>query len=906
MSIRQSRTAPLSAEDRSSPLADRFFPVDCDVRLRVEPAREAGEAGPDFLGGESGMAGLTRAWDGSGTTLGPVRRWPASLKAVVGLMLSSKLPMYIACGPELALLYNDACARLLGSRHPAALGRSIAHVWADAWNQLRPAVELALEGRASFGKDVALISRRGRSRPDIRYYTHATSPIFDDSHRVAGVFCVCRETTAAFVERQASRLETERLRILISEAPSFMAVLQGPDHVVEVANAAYLRIVGRKHLVGRPIREALSGLDDQGLFDTLDRVFSTGEPVVGKRALVRWCPAKAGPPTRTFLDFVCQPLRDAAGQVTGIFLEGNDVTEAALADERRIESERFARATIDALAERVAVVDATGRISAVNKAWREFGLASGADPGTILEGSNYLDVCDSAMRAGLHEAGLVADLIRQVASGIRLIASFDYPCPSPSAELWFSAKITRFAGDGPVHLVISHQDITERRRIDQKIAFLATHDPLTGLPNRALFSERASQSIARSRETGIGLALLFIDLEQFKRLNDAQGHMVGDAALVAVAAELRALIGVDDTVARIGGDEFVVILTGQDDAARAATRFATDIKTRLGRPLHIPDRDVSLTASVGISLFPADGDSVGELLRHADAAMYVAKSGGRNDFVFFSPEMGVAAAERLDLENHLARALALGQLDLHYQPQVKLASGTTVGVEALLRWRHPNWGLVPPATFIPIAEESGLILAIGEWVLRSACAQNKAWQEAGLPRLPVAVNISPAQLRQAGFVESVSRVLAETRLDPGYLELEITESMVMSRTESMVGRLKALRALGVLLSIDDFGTGYSNLGYLTAFPLDRLKIDQSFIRGLPSDPNGSSIVGAIVAMGRSLGLRIMAEGVETAEQVDFLRGIGCDDAQGFLYGRPTDAAEFERLLREGASHSLAA
>lgn len=906
MSIGHSWTAPPSVEGRSSRTSDRLFPVDRDFRHRAEPAHEARETGPDFLAGESEMADRTRAWNGSGTTLGPVQRWPASLKAVVGLMLSSKLPMYIACGPELALLYNDACARLLGSRHPAALGQSIAHVWDDAWLQLRPIVERALEGRASFGKDVSLISHRDRSSPEVRYYTHAASPLFDDSHRVAGVFCACRETTAEVAERQASRLETERLRILISQAPSFMAVLRGPDHVFEVANAAYLRIVGREHLVGRSIREGLPGLDDQGLFDTLDRVFSTGEPVVEKRALVRWCPATAGPPTRTFLDFVCQPLRDAAGQVTGLFLEGNDVTEAALADERRTESERFARATIDALADRVAVVDATGRISAVNKAWREFGLASGADPDAILEGSNYLDVCDSAVKAGLHEAGLVANLVREVASGTRSIASFDYPCPSPSEERWFSAKITRFAGDGPVHLVISHEDITERRRSDQKIAFLATHDSLTGLPNRALFSERASRSIARSRETGIGLALLFIDLEQFKRLNDAQGHMVGDAALVAVAAELRARIGVDDTVARIGGDEFVVILTGQDDAARAATRFATDIKARLGRPLHVPDRDVSLTASVGISLFPAHGDSVGELLRHADAAMYVAKSRGRNDFVFFSPEMGVAAAERLDLENHLARALALGQLELHYQPQVGLASGTTVGVEALLRWRHPSWGLVPPATFIPIAEESGLILAIGEWVLRTACAQNKSWQEAGLPRLPVAVNISPAQLRQAGFVESVSRVMAETGLDPRYLELEITESMVTSRTESMVARLKALRALGVLLSIDDFGTGYSNLGYLTAFALDRLKIDQSFIRDLPSDPNASSIVGAIMAMGRSLGLRIMAEGVETAEQADFLRGIGCDDAQGFLYGRPTDAEEFERLLRDGAIRSLAA
>lgn len=897
-------TAPPACGGRSSLVADGACPADRDVRLRAEPAREAGPA--DFPEGESEMAGRTRAWDGSGTTLGPARRWPASLKAVVGLMLSSKLPMYIAWGPDLAFLYNDACAQLLGSRHPAALGRGISEVWADAWLQLRPTVEKALDGRASFGKDVSLVSHGDRSGPEVRYYTHATSPIFDDAHRIAGVFCACRETTAEVAERHASRLETERLRTLFSQAPSFMAVLRGSDHVVEVANAAYLRVVGREHLVGRSIRDALSGLDDQGLFETLDRVFSTGEPATGKRALVRWRPASASPPPRMFLDFICQPLRDAAGQVTGIFVEGSDVTEATLADERRIESERFARATIDALANRVAVVDATGRISAVNKAWREFGLASGTDPETILEGSNYLDVCDRAMREGLDEAGLVADMIREVAAGDRVAASFDYTCPSPSGDLWFSATITRFAGDGPVHLVISHEDITERRRSAQKIVFLATHDALTSLPNRALFSERAIRSIARSRETGAGLALLFIDLEQFKRLNDVQGHMIGDAALVAVAAELRALIGVDDTVARLGGDEFVVILTGREDAAVAATRFATDIKARLGRPLHVTGRDISLTASVGISLFPAHGDSVEELLRHADAAMYVAKSRGRNDFVFFLPEMGAEAAQRLDLESHLAQALALDQLELHYQPQVQLASGRTVGMEALLRWRHPSWGMVPPATFIPIAEEAGLILTIGEWVLRTACAQNRSWQEAGLPRLPVAVNISPAQLRQAGFVESVSRILAETGLDPDCLELEITESMVMSRTESTIAQLDGLRALGVLLSIDDFGTGYSNLSYLTAFPLDRLKIDRSFIRDLPSDPNASSIVGAIMAMGRSLGLLIMAEGVETAEQADFLRGIGCEGAQGFLYGAPTDAAAFETLLRDDATHSLAA
>ncbi|MEJ7670475.1 MAG: EAL domain-containing protein [Casimicrobiaceae bacterium] len=435
-------------------------------------------------------------------------------------------------------------------------------------------------------------------------------------------------------------------------------------------------------------------------------------------------------------------------------------------------------------------------------------------------------------------------------------------------------------------------DISALKESQRQLEQLATHDALTDLPNRNLFNDRLNQAISHAQRTDSGLGVFFLDLDHFKYVNDGFGHDVGDALLTTVARELQDHVRKGDTVARVGGDEFAILLTNLKNTAVDAATIARKVQERFSRPLVVGERELTITPSIGISLYPGDGENAARLLTRADAAMYLAKEKGRNGFAFYTSEMSNKAIERVGLEAALRRALQLGQFELHYQPQVLIASGELTGMEALLRWRHPDMGLIPPVQFIPMAEETGLIVAIGEWVLRTACLQIRAWQEAGLPLLTVAVNLSALQLRQAGFVGVVAQILEETGLEPRYLDLEITESMVMGKTEFAVPTLKDLKALGIALTIDDFGTGYSNLGYLKSFPLDQIKIDRSFVQDLPNSNDAASIARAIVSMGHSLGLRVIPEGVETFAQARFLARIGCEHAQGFLYCKPLPAEEF--------------
>ena len=565
------------------------------------------------------------------------------------------------------------------------------------------------------------------------------------------------------------------------------------------------------------------------------------------------------------------------------------------------ESERFAHATIDALSNTIAVIDASGRILSVNRAWREFARANGAVPAAVSEGSNYFDVCDKAAASGDAKAAAVSELLRAVISGERNSAALEYPCHAPSEQRWFCLSLTRFSDDGPIRVVVSHENITERKVHESHIEYLATHDALTDLPNRNLLNDRITQAINHAGRAESELAVIFVDLDHFKHVNDAFGHLVGDELLRVIAQELKALVRSGDTVARLGGDEFVLLLDDVKNAGIAATAISRKALERFSRPFVVGTRAFTVTASIGVSLYPGDGQDPEMLLMNADAAMYHAKEAGCNNFQFSAPEMKNKAIERFALEGALRRALQLDQFELHYQPLVLMATGEATGIEALIRWRHPDEGLIPPAQFIAMAEETGMIIPIGEWVLRTACAQNKAWQDARFPPLTVSVNLSAIQLRQAGLVELVARILDETGLDARYLDLELTETMVMGKSQSVIDCLHALKALGVTLSIDDFGTGYSNLGYLRSFPLDQLKIDRSFVHDLPESSNAASIARAIVSMGHSLGLRVVAEGVETAAQAQFLASIWCEHAQGYFYSKPLPAAEFALWLVRGQS-----
>jgi diguanylate cyclase (GGDEF)-like protein/PAS domain S-box-containing protein len=466
------------------------------------------------------------------------------------------------------------------------------------------------------------------------------------------------------------------------------------------------------------------------------------------------------------------------------------------------------------------------------------------------------------------------------------------------------APIRDFAGR-TAGAVIVFRDVSAARAMALEMHHSARHDFLTGLPNRMLLQERIAQSIALARRHMKHVAVLFLDLDRFKHINDSLGHPIGDKLLQSVARRLVNCVRNADTVSRQGGDEFVVLLSeveASEDAAVTARRMLQAVAECHSLDQH----DLYITTSVGVSVFPEDGEDGETLIKNADTAMYHAKENGRQTYQFFTPAMNVRAVERQSIEESLRRALERQEFALHYQPKVDLRTGRITGAEALIRWTHPIRGPVPPAQFIAVAEDCGLILPIGNWVLREACSQARAWVDAGLPFDTIAVNISPIEFRDDSFLDGVFAVLGETGLDPGVLELELTESSLMRHVQSTEAILKSLRDKGVMLAVDDFGTGYSSLSYLRKFPIDILKIDQSFVRQIGATPCETGIVTAVIGMGQSLRLRVVAEGVETEEERAFLCAHECDEAQGYYFGRPVTAGDFARMLRSGgrvASHA---
>ena len=453
------------------------------------------------------------------------------------------------------------------------------------------------------------------------------------------------------------------------------------------------------------------------------------------------------------------------------------------------------------------------------------------------------------------------------------------------------------------------QDVTELKEAEERIRYLAYYDGVTGLPNRQFFIERLQHALAQSRRHQRQLAVVSLDLDQFKRFNDTLGHAAGNELLISVARRLAGVVRREDTVAhaegemfdavaRLDGDEFSLLVTDLNqyhDAARVARRLIDELR----KPFRAGNQEVFVSASIGLALYPLDGEDSDALIKNAGAAMHFAKDQGRDNYQFYSRAMNATALEKLAMESQLRRAVERDELLLHYQPKLQMSTGRIVGLEALIRWKHPELGLVPPSQFIPLAEETGLIVPIGEWVLRNACKQNIAWQHAGLTPVHVAVNIARPHFRQGGLVASVGGALKETGVEPNWLEVELTESMLMQSVDTTLKTLFQLKDMGVRLAIDDFGTGYSSLSYLKRFPLDTLKIDRSFVKDLPRDPEDAAITKAIIAMSHSLKLSVVAEGVETAEQLAFLQQHGCDLVQGFLFSRPVAAEDIPAMLSAG-------
>lgn len=550
---------------------------------------------------------------------------------------------------------------------------------------------------------------------------------------------------------------------------------------------------------------------------------------------------------------------------------------------------RLAGSVFDNTQEGIFVTDSQGRILSANAAFSDitgYSAEETIDQSTDIlkpEGQDaaFYEACWSTAREHGHWQGEIWNRRRN---------GEEFPAWQTISEIRDEeGKISNY--------VSVFSDITDKKNAEKRIAHLAYHDALTQLPNRLLLYERLEQALARARRHGNHLALLFLDLDRFKDINDSLGHPVGDELLKAVAARLNECVREEDTIARLGGDEFV-ILVEQLEHARDAGLVAHNILEALSTPLPVARRQLQIATSIGISLYPGDGDNAATLVQNADAAMYRAKDQGRNNYQFYAPEMTAAAFERLSLENSLRHALEREELQLHYQPQVSLVTGTTACAEALARWHHPELGMVPPDRFIPLAEETGLIVRLGDWVLHSACRQLRDWRQAGIPVDRVSVNVSGIQVQRGDLLSAVKSALQDSGLAPQHLELEITESAIMEDAEQAIETLRRIGKLGVKLAMDDFGTGYSSLSYLKQMSLDKLKIDRSFVRDIPGDDDDESIIRAIISLARSLRLQVVAEGVENGEQQQFLKHHGCTVVQGFLHSKPLPAGAFADFVAD--------
>ena len=567
------------------------------------------------------------------------------------------------------------------------------------------------------------------------------------------------------------------------------------------------------------------------------------------------------------------------------------VERKAMEEALFVEKER-AQVTLNCIGDAVACTDISGNISFLN-------LVAETMTGWSLEAAHGLpmaevfNIIDATTRETIEdpmEMALGRDRAMHLPSNCILVRRDGFEIPIEDSVAPIHNREGQATG-----AVIVFRDVSAARAMALQMAYSAQHDFLTGLPNRMLLNDRVDQAVVLAPRHLKQVAVLFLDLDGFKHINDSLGHAIGDKLLQSIAKRLVDCVRGSDTVSRQGGDEFVVLLSEVDQSEDAAIT-ARRMLEAVAEAHSIDQHELYITASMGVSVYPDDGLDAETLIKNADTAMYQAKENGRQSYQFFKPSMNVRAVERQSIEESLRRALERQEFSLQYQPKVNLSTGKITGAEALIRWLHPTRGLVPPAQFIPVAEDCGLILPIGNWVLREACRQAQAWVKGGLPLSTMAVNISAMEFRNEHFLAGVFAILEDTGLDPRALELELTESVLMKHAESAESILKVLRERGVQVAVDDFGTGYSSLSYLTKFPIDALKIDQSFVRQITGSHDESIIVTAVISMGRSLKLRVVAEGVETEAELAFLQAHQCDEAQGYYFSRPVDSEQFARLL----------
>lgn len=672
----------------------------------------------------------------------------------------------------------------------------------------------------------------------------------------------------------------QQLRATIDAIPDPLFELDQEGRYCSVhSQRAELLMEPADQLIGRNVTEVLPALAALSVMDVLNEAqtqgWSTG------RQIMLDLPSLG----TTWFELSAARKPGSAGTTPRFILLSRDITER----KRSQEQLQLTAQVFDQSSEAIVIADASHTIVRINRAFSR--ITGYPESEAVGQSVRLLTVAESTQ--DFNADAVYARLTQEghwegEAWGRRKDGS-TYP-------QWLSVSSVRDGNGSTTHSITLFRDITLQREAQDRVQRLAHFDPLTDLPNRALLAERARQHISNEQAKGGTLAMLFLDLDHFKNVNDSLGHRIGDILLVAVARRLQSLLSPQDTVSRLGGDEFLLLLPSA--SAAHAAEVATRLLAAVAQPFQIDPYELTTTLSVGIAMYPADGDSFDTLYQRADAAMYRAKQSGRNRYGFFTADLEARTARALQIENALRRALERSQFELHYQPQVSLTTRQVVGAEALLRWRHPEMGMVSPAEFIPVAESSGMIVAIGEWVLHTAVNDAKRWLDMQLPLRAISVNLSAVQFRHPQLPEMVTRCLQQAGLPARRLELELTEGAAVDDPAAALAMMDQLHDRGVRLSMDDFGTGYSSLSYLKRFQIYKLKIDQSFVRDLDDDANDRAIVSAIIRMAQALGMQTTAEGVETDGQLEFLREQGCDEGQGYLFSRPLPADAFEAYLRE--------
>ena len=682
--------------------------------------------------------------------------------------------------------------------------------------------------------------------------------------------------TYIYADRQAVLALREYSEKVFASIPDSLLVLSSALRVLSV-NHTFLERFGLSMdaIKGRHLLEVLKA---DGLRGRALEVLATGVAQHGILFSMGVAGSNDLNPARVTLTGI-RLAEEEEEEEARLLLIIEDLTEEEKLRAAALESERRFRDLAETANDGIIMVDTQGKIAYFNRA--------------------------AERMFGYHRNQVLGQRVEKLIPGPHLLEAGGAPLPSWEAEgcrrddsvFPVEGSASVFKGSTGRFVTYVLRDLSERKRFEEQLLHMANHDALTGLANRNLLLDRLELTLAQARRNESLTAVLFLDLDRFKIINDTLGHAFGDLLLKSTAERLQSCVRDEDTIARLGGDEFIVLLADLHNLQDAAI-VAQKIIDALSQPILLEGSEIFVTTSIGITLFPHDGNDGNSLLKNADTAMYRAKEQGRNAYQFYTADMNAQASARLTMETGLRKALGREEFLLHYQPQVDLNTGNIVGVEALLRWRHPQMGLISPDEFIPMAEETGLIIPIGEWVLYTACAQCRNWPDAGCGPLRIAVNLSARQFRQKDLADTVARILNETGLDPRCLELELTESILMQNASATIATLQALSSLGIQISIDDFGTGYSSLSYLKRFPINALKIDRSFVRDITSDPDDAAITTAIIAMAKSLNLKVIAEGVETAEQLAFLRRHQCDNGQGYYFSQPVAAEAFALYLRD--------